>query len=394
MKLVSLMSVLLNAYISYASDVEIGLFTTNSPSKAIFTPSSGSYTVYSDKKQIYFIENQDLLHISLKDGLIVIQSLTDSIGSYSKISIVSNDSESSFKLKPVIPYNQTRTYDDGLKITINGSSLKIINMVDIDKYVAGVVRSEVGVNSSKEFYKVQAIICRTYALGNFRRHEDDGFQLCDKVHCQVYGGRFDQQDPLTGISYSGTDNILQAAMATSGFIMVDSSIELINASFHSNCGGQTLNSEDVWTLSKPYLTSVTDSFCQNQRNAKWEMQISIDKWINYLEKVYNYSVNDSASRERALHFSPSERTLYFAGNKNIPLKKIREDWGLRSTYFSCEQKGSRLLLYGRGYGHGVGLCQEGAMHRAKLGYSYQNILQYYYKGVNIIDVASLRFLLK
>ena len=89
---------------------------------------------------------------------------------------------------------------------------------------------------------------------------------------------------------------------------------------------------------------------------------------------------------------PNGRAIYFIDQDlKIPLKTIRADFKLKSTYFSIEQLGDSVKFNGRGYGHGVGLCQEGAMRMAKLKYPYKDILQFYFKDVHLVDLSDLNY---
>src|SRR5208337_2379392 len=101
----------------------------------------------------------------------------------------------------------------------------------------------------------------TYALKNSRKHITEGYNLCDMVHCEVYKGRCTKPE------------IILAVSKTSGEVIVDKDNQLINAAFHANCGGQTVNSEDVWSKSATYLKSVNDTFCINMPKARWEKTI-------------------------------------------------------------------------------------------------------------------------
>jgi len=386
----------LSSHVSHgrSSIVEIGLLSKTKSKTIIITPLSGAYSLKYKDSVVYMLSNQDLLHVSVKNGELELKTLNGLLGHFPSIHLVPQGREGSFKLKPVIPYGHTRAYDDALSISVLEDRLKVVSEVNIDKYVAGVVKSEVGTNEGIELYKVQAIICRTYALSNFRKHEDEDFQLCDKVHCQVYYGRCDQADPLTGLSYIASGEILKAAILTTGLVLIDTTLELITASFHSNCGGQTVNSEDVWMLPKMYLKSIVDPYCVERRNARWKREIASDKWLGYFKKVYGYPIEDAGSRERALNFTQTSRAPYFQNNEQIMLKDVRTDWRLKSAFFSTSVEGSTVLIQGRGYGHGVGLCQEGSMEMAERGKSYKDILNFYYTNVALIDIASLRFLLK
>ncbi|MDD5570490.1 MAG: SpoIID/LytB domain-containing protein, partial [Bacteroidales bacterium] len=222
-----------------------------------------------------------------------------------------------------------------------------------------------------EFYKVQAILCRTFVMSHYRRHEKEGYNVCDKVHCQVYRGRCKQS------------NILMSALSTKGMVIASDSNDLIIASYHSNCGGQTVNSEDVWSKRISYLRSVKDSFCINSPNAYWTKKIPAKDWEKYLLKKYKLSPKDS-SHNIDFSFHQSKRKVFLYDTTKINLKEIRDDWKLKSTFFEITKDGTNLIFKGRGFGHGIGLCQEGAMKMSKLGYSFRDIINHYYTNVKIV----------
>ena len=285
-----------------------------------------------------------------------------------------------YNLKGIYPPRTEEKYDQAFKVTATSKSLAITGIIkDFESYVAGVVESESGKEQGQEYYKVQALICRTYALSNRRRHEHEGFNLCDQVHCQVYHGmsRFNP-DIIEGTKY------------TAGQVIVDSNMNLINATFHSNCGGHTVNSEEVWSKALPYLRAKEDTFCLAGKHATWESQILRSAWLDYLEdtagelsKVPNVELYSYKPDGRSTHFDLAD--------KSIPLKDIRSKWFLNSTYFEMDPDGERLILKGRGFGHGVGLCQEGAMAMVKKGYTYQEVLTYYYTDVHLVHLSVIDF---
>ena len=91
-------------------------------------------------------------------------------------------------------------------------------------------------------------------------------------------------------------------------------------------------------------------------------------------------------------FNQLERkTMYEISKIKIPLKEIRLDWGFRSTYFSIEERNDKLIFSGKGFGHGIGLCQEGAINMAKLGISMNDIIHYYYQDVTILELGKVNF---
>jgi stage II sporulation protein D len=123
-------------------------------------------------------------------------------------------------------------------------------------------------------------------------------------------------------------------------------------------------------------------------NATWEYKILQTNWLDYLSSRFNYNITDPAKKNYALTFKQDTRQVYFADS--IPLTIIRQDLGLKSTWFSIvDQQGGYLIFKGKGYGHGVGLSQQGAIRMAQLGYSYMDIIKFYYKDVNVVNYDEL-----
>ncbi|CAN5428081.1 hypothetical protein BH09BAC5_BH09BAC5_30070 [soil metagenome] len=341
---------------------------------------AGHYFLYLDNKLQPDSITTTVFQLIVINDSIEVRIPGDTLGRFASFRLLGTEDSSVFKIKPIKPMSGTRVYDHSLTISVIAGSMECINSVGLDHYVAGVVESEAGGRTSKEFYKVQAILCRTYALAHLSRHATEGFEVCDGVHCQAYRGR--PSDP----------NVLAAVEETEGLVIVDRSLILITPAFFSNCGGQTANSEDVWSVPVSYLRSVKDTFCLHSPNAHWTRKIAKEDWLNYLALKHKYPVDDSIACYRALNMSQGTRTTFYSyGGIKIPYKSIRSDWQLRSAYFSIEEAQDSIIIRGRGYGHGVGLCQEGAIQMAKKGYSYKWIIDYYYKDVEIIDLSKLEF---
>jgi len=361
--------------------LNVGILRDTKPSKVIITPANGSYHVYADGEKILELSGSKVLQLSVVEGAILAETLSGTLGTFSSMKLLRKKWGASYKIKSVKPKRAEKEFNDNLIVTVEGNHLLTVNNVYIEHYVAGVVESEAGANRHEEYYKVQVIICRTYALSNLRRHEAEGFQLCDRVHCQVYKGR---------CRFNST--IKRAALATRGYVLVDSDINLITASFHSNCGGKTANSEDVWKYPLSYLKAKEDTFCLQQPHARWEKEIPKSNWLGYLKNKYDYPVGDSLQYHFATHYQPLEREVFFTPcHYSILIKATRKDWQLATTFFSIEQDNGSLLFKGAGYGHGVGLCQEGAMRMAELGYAFTKVLHYYYRDVHLIDLAVIDF---
>ncbi len=364
---------------SYAEIVNIGIYNTNNINSLVFHPEEGSYSIFTEQGKLMDIDNTDLLEIKYHNHEISIKSFDKNYGTFKKIRLIGTTAKNSFKIKtPNSKY--IRVFEDNL--FINGHPhnkyLQLINNINIDNYIAGVVEAEVGRNPPAEYFKLQAIICRTYALKYIKRHEAEGFSLCDKVHCQAYHGK-----PKSLL-------IKEAATETNGIVIVDSDINLITATFYSNCGGETANSEEVWRQELYYLRAIKDTFCLHENNAVWSKKIAAVTWENYLKKfkATDEALNHECGTE---YFQNGREQYYLKDDVKIPFVDIRQDFDLKSAQFDVIPENSHVILKGKGFGHGVGLCQEGAMRMAKLGYDYTQILHFYYKNVHMVNLESLAF---
>jgi stage II sporulation protein D len=361
-----------------AADMQIRILSNLKISSVIVSPVSGNYILYADGKKIN--EPDHVYQLIVFGDSIKLKSAEKELGTFALLKFTTKGAGQAFKIKTIIPEGKTSGYEGDLEVTVANKLFKLVNTLDFENYLAGVVETESGTRSPAEYYKLQSILCRTYALAHLRRHEAEGFQLCDQEHCQAYKGR------------SVNSKILNAVLATKGIVIVDKDLNLIIAAFHSNCGGCTVNSEDVWTQPTSYLKAVKDTFCLRMPHAKWHRKIPAAEWKNYLEGKRRSMRKDSLPPGFSFGYAQDQRAVNFIDKDFVlPLKTIRADLKLRSTYFSIEQKNDSVIIRGKGYGHGVGLCQEGAMRMAALNYSYKDILHFYYRDVNLVDLKALDF---
>jgi stage II sporulation protein D len=295
------------------------------------------------------------------------------LGNFNKVIIRGALRGDILELKSVSPSAKAREYHGDLIVTNPLNDLKLVNHVSIEHYLSGVVECEGGTGHTETYYMVQAIMSRTYALKYLDKHKADGFQLCDQVHCQAYHHR-QMRTPL----------INQAVVQTDGMVMVDEKNRLIDAFFYANCGGETCDASYVWNTSISYLTPFRDTFCIKTAQARWTKKIPKQDWVKFLVNNYDYPIYDSVYREKIFHFVQEHRLAFFHGPElGIPLRDIRQEFKLKSTFFSCYDHEEHVILEGFGYGHGVGLCQEGAMEMARRGYHFTQILRYYFPGIII-----------
>ena len=342
---------------------------------------TGNYKVLADGNILGSIKINDIFSFNMhSDDSINVYKNLKFIGRFKYLKFI-NESNNELKVKVVDPDRKIRVYQGNISLNLSEGSFRLINEVPLDSYIAGVTEAEAGTKAHLEFYKVQAILARTFALAHINKHVLEGFSLCDQVHCQAYFGK---PHDLT---------ISRAVEVTKGKVVVDQNLNLIVAAFHSNSGGQTANSEDVWGKSTPYLRSIIDTFSTRMPNSKWQRKMLTEDWLSYLKLKHNFPTDKMEVKEAALNFNQDHRKVYLEYNNNKALlKNIRQDLQLKSTFFNVTQCGRDSVLFtGKGYGHGLGMCQEGAMRMAKLGYSYTDILNFYYQDILLIDLHQLSF---
>jgi len=354
------------------AQVKIRIFANQTPESAIFSVTEGVYELNTFTGNRWMVKSGDLVAISKFSNRLVVKVMNDNAVVCDSVFLEGKTGKDLFSLRISGKNILRQNYSGDLKCLPDLGTLLFVNTCDIESYIAGVVRSEGGSGKFPEYFKTQAVIARTYMYRYMEKHAADHFNLCDDTHCQVFHG-------LTGDSL-----IIRAALETKGEIITGPDTLPIIAAFHSNCGGETVPSEDVWLTSQPYLRKVTDPHCNNSRNARWSVTMSTEAWTAYLKKA-GY-IGDAS----LLNFSQSTRsTFYKAGSFSLPLRQIRSDLNLRSTFFSVLVDSDSVVLKGRGYGHGVGLCQEGAMSMAAKGFNYRQIIGFYYTGVSIAEINEI-----
>jgi stage II sporulation protein D len=291
-------------------------------------------------------------------------------------------------------------------------ALTVVNVVDLESYVRGVLPGEIGSRPVDEIeaVKAQAVAARTYAVAASGSRSGGGFDVFATVEDQVYSGA-DAEDAICD----------RAVLETSGeFLSMNR--RPIHAYFHSTCGGRTEAREEVWELPRlPYLTQVwdspqedrfTDPFCSEAPNFTWTERWSGEEVERLVRTQLMVTASTPVARPpsmvrdvRVTVRTPSGRVRWLevetdAGTYRVFGDRVR--WLLRrpgsgrilrSAWFDLEVRhgGGRiteLTAKGRGYGHGVGMCQHGAMEMAREGYNYTQILDHYYPGTTLARLAT------
>jgi stage II sporulation protein D len=274
-------------------------------------------------------------------------------------------------------------------------TLLVLEEAALEDYTAGVVAAEMADTAAAEAQKAQAVLARTFALRNRGRHEKEGYDLCDTTHCQLYQG-----SPASSNGMSAE----RAARATRGQVLYYRD-KLAFVYYHSTCGGRTADEsdfpQDLQALGyqsvvdqAPLRTFSREELCRHSPHAAWEYSLSLDKiqkalakegWWWEQEVLQEVTVARQGLSGRATRISlrgKREREIDAWDFRNAICRAY--GWStVKSSWFSLERKGRDIIFRGRGLGHGLGLCQYGALELSRQGFNYREILRHYYPGFYI-----------
>ncbi len=271
-----------------------------------------------------------------------------------------------------------------------------VEELNIDEYLYGVVSSEMPANFEIEALKAQAVVARTYTIYqimyNSNKHENA--DICDSsTCCQAW---ITKEDRLAkwdaNEAESNWQKIVDAVNSTSGKIITYAGTP-INAFFHSNSGGVTESSLNIWGgIDYPYLKSVETSGEDAYTQYNSEVTLTKEELQNKMKEKYpDFEIDFSQEGcISILEYTTSNRVKTIKiGNKEIAGTEARTIFGLRSTNFVVSINGDNITFSVIGYGHGVGMSQTGADALAKNGSNYEEIIKHFYTGVEIVEVNSL-----
>lgn len=263
---------------------------------------------------------------------------------------------------------------------ITHRSITPVNSISLEDYVASVTGSEMNFDHL-EALKVQAVIARTYALWNMASPADPRYHLSDHTMSQVYLGELIQK-PI----------YRKAAEATHG-TFVTWSDKLILAAYSSTCGGATSSNQWVWRGKPlPYLQSVDDNdACSGSHHFNWNYTLSRTEFEQFLRKYFNSSIQEfeieKSVNGRVVDVS-ADGKIVSANEFRLAFIKKYGPRSLKSTLFTVEKTKESIIFDGHGMGHGVGLCQWGALGLAESGWTHDTILRFYYQGITLSNLST------
>lgn len=347
--------------------------------QTVLTIPSGNLYVESpsgEKKDLGYFENKNITIKNENSALVV----------YDGEKVLGIAKEGSLKvsgnLSPIAINGKKYRGDVQVLINpLNPSTLNTINSVMIEDYLKGVVPAESSASWPLESLKAQTLAARTYAIANWKKRDNMGFDVMSTVSDQVYKG-VEIEHPATN----------QAIKETTGQVILFQG-KPINALFFSCSGGHTDNALDVWNADLPYIKGVPD-FDQAAPRYTWEQTLSNEKIKEGLTKlgkdvgtIKSIKITEYTEFKRA-------KKVEITGSKGtveVDAGKFRLATGLNSTFWESVKvipnKNKKALpsfeFDGRGWGHGLGMSQWGARQMAENGKPYEEIIKHYYTNVEI-----------
>lgn len=261
----------------------------------------------------------------------------------------------------------------------------------LDDYVFGVLAAEASLENQFEALKAQAVISRTFALRNLRRHARDGFDFCNSTHCQRF-----VNVPDESVRPEFYESLHRALQDTKGEVLLDAQGHLADAYFSAACGGMTANVGTLWGVSPVpvYLRGVHDEFCAGLSDNNWTDTIAAEQLLKALRSDKRTDVGahlndirvikrDATGRVEMVALDGERRRLVRGWDFKIIVGRVLGWNVLKSSRFEVRRAGKGFIFRGSGFGHGLGLCQAGAHVMATRGASYRQILSEYLPGTRL-----------
>ncbi len=279
-----------------------------------------------------------------------------------------------------------------VRVQVREGGRLVVRSVPIEAYVAGAAIAEFDPANGSEraverMFEVQSIVARTYAAMHQGRHAAEGFDLCSTTHCQLF-------DPAR-LAHSRWSAAVDSAVGRTRGEMLFFHDAPARVFFHADCGGRTSNAADVWGGAPiPYLLGVRDGGAARDAHIDWHYSITRDALRDALnadartqigarlDRV-DVSARDAAGRATTITVRGA-RTVAVAGDlfRDVLSRRLGPK-SIRSTMLSISRSGNQISFAGRGFGHGVGLCQVGALARLTAGASPADVLDFYFPGTTL-----------
>jgi stage II sporulation protein D len=282
-----------------------------------------------------------------------------------------------------------------IRVGVREGNRLTIRKVPFETYVQAAILSEFAPPDGdpatvERMLEVQAVIGRTYALAHLGRHNAEGFDLCATTHCQLF-----EPSRLTTSRWAGQST--EAVQRTTATVLWFGSGPA-DALFHADCGGRTSRADEVWRgQGRPYLVSLPDDGPAESAHAVWRYEATEASIVSALNKDVRTRVGarlngiqildrDPAGRAEQIALHGSEERIVRGEDLREVLTQSFGSRSIRSTWFTVEHIGTTFVFDGRGFGHGVGLCQAGALARIRAGAKLTAVLDVYFPGTKLVTL--------
>lgn len=297
------------------------------------------------------------------------------------------------------PDSGSGSQPEGVRIKVFVSSEKKTVEMQLEEYIKGVVAAEMPASFESEALKAQAIAARTYAFSRVKKvftaapGVHDSADICtDPAHCQAWMSKSKAMKGWGVFAAIRNWNKIERAVSDTKGIIITYNGEMANPLFHSNSGGRTENSEDVWDgVAVPYLRSVESAGEEGTSEYTNVVRIKTSDFSSKLKEAYpdlKLSGKDILQNIKVQGYTQGGRVKTIKiGNITLKGTDFRKVFSLKSANFKIESSDKDTLkITTLGYGHGVGMSQWGANYLAKSGANYEEILKYYYTGIDLITI--------
>lgn len=264
-------------------------------------------------------------------------------------------------------------------VRVKREKKNVIEKIPLENYVMGVLSGEMPTTFPMEALKAQAVAARTYVLRKIEYAKNQEYDVVDTVANQVYYSN-DELKERWKTEYNEKMNLIQKAVLETKGEYLTYQGQIVNAFFFSTSTGYTENCEEVFQENLPYLRSV---------KSDWEKDISPvfeDSKTFTIQEFYqklNLDSNSNFSIQVTKTTSTGRVKEIQINGKLFLASDVTKALGLRSSFFEITKNDNQIIIHTKGFGHGVGMSQYGAYGMAKNGSNYQEILKYYYQGVDI-----------
>lgn len=314
------------------------------------------------------------------------------------VNIFQNNNKTSIE-KEKIKENEEKNnieYKANQTIRVKMSKTGEIIAMDINDYLRGVVASEMPAAYNIEALKAQAVVARTYTYKKMEEHADgENADICDYFgHCQAFYTKEKLMEIWTGRGFDDKTRIdywnkINEAVVSTYNEVITYNGEYIKAFFHASSPVKTEDVSQIWGgIQMPYLISVESTEYEDYSNRYSQVTISYEELEKKIKENINskFSIKDVDNIKINSYTTSGRVKDILVGNLIISAEKLRTIFGLRSTLFEMEVTEKNITFKVTGYGHGVGLSQVGSNYLADKGSTYNQIINHYYTGVEIIKL--------